>query len=164
VKLIELALSDKNGIAEFYQSYDNNEVYFVPEKYNWIDIEDYKNNKLNNSGSSSLKLGYKNNLNTISVNTKRFDDWYGENNIGQIDLVWIDVQGAEKEVLDGIGDVINNMALIWIEYGETTYEGALTRDETISYLLARGFVVVDSVSSSAQVGDLMLYNSKMYSI
>ena len=59
ITLFEIALSNENGTAEFYQSYDDSKSNFVPEKYVWIDIEDYKNNKLSNSGSSSLKAGYK---------------------------------------------------------------------------------------------------------
>jgi len=164
IKLFELALSDKNGNAEFYQSYDNSKANFVPEKYDWIDIEDYINNKLSNSGSSSLKAGYRNNLDKIVVETKRFDDWYNENNIGDIDLVWIDVQGAEKEVLDGIGNSINNIALFWIEYGEKEYDGALSREETILYMKEKGFLVVDTLSSNSEAGDLMLYNSMRYSV
>ena len=164
IKLFELALSDTNGTAEFYQSFDEGKSDFVPEKYDWIDIEDYKNNKLSNSGSSSLKSGYRNNLDKIVVNTRRFDDWYIENPIGDIDLLWIDVQGAEKEVLDGIGNAMNNVALVWIEYGEKEYQGALSREETISYMKDKGFLVVDSLSSNADAGDLMLYNSMRYSI
>jgi 2-O-methyltransferase len=161
IKLFPIALSDKNGTAEFYQSYDNNIVDFVPNKYDWIDVKDYNDNKLSNSGASSLKPGYGNNLDKIIVETKRFDDWHSENNIGDIDLVWIDVQGAEKEVLDGIGDTINNIGLIWIEYGELVhYEGAMTREETISYLNNKGFIVIDSLSSSTSTGDLLLYNSR----
>ena len=163
IKLFELALSNKNGKADFYQSYDGRDE-FVPEKYDWINIEDYRNNKLSNSGSSSLKKGYRNNLAKIVVETKRFDDWYTENNIGEIDLAWIDVQGAEKDVLEGMGNSIENIAIIWIEYGEKEYDGALTRNDTISYMEKKGFLVVDSLSSIAESGDLMLYNSKRYSI
>ena len=164
IKLFPIALSDKNGTAEFYQSYDNNIVDFVPNKYDWIDVKDYNDNKLSNSGSSSLKAGYRNNLDKIVVETKRFDDWYIENNISDIDLVWIDVQGAEKEVLDGIGDTINNIGLIWIEYGEKEYEGALSREETILYMKEKGFLIVDALSSNSESGDLMLYNSMRYSL
>jgi len=164
ITLFEIALSNENGTAEFYQSYDDSKSNFVPEKYDWIDIEDYKNNKLSNSGSSSLKAGYRNNLDKIVVDTKRFDDWHTENNIGDIDLVWIDVQGAEKEVLDGMGNAINNVAIIWVEYGETEYDGALSRTETISYMKEKGFLVVDAFSSNTETGDLMLYNSMRYSI
>lgn len=164
IKLFPIALSDKNGTAEFYQSYDNNIVDFVPNKYDWIDVKDYNDNKLSNSGSSSLKAGYRNNLDKIVVETKRFDDWYIENNISDIDLVWIDVQGAEKEVLDGIGDIINNIGLIWIEYGEKEYEGALSREETILYMKEKGFLMVDALSSNSESGDLMLYNSMRYSL
>ena len=59
---------------------------------------------------------------------------------------------------------MNNVALVWIEYGEKEYQGALSREETISYMKDKGFLVVDSLSSNTDAGDLMLYNSMRYSI
>ena len=35
------------------------------------------------------------------VNTIRFDNWISKNNINTVDFAWIDVQGAENEVIDG---------------------------------------------------------------
>ena len=91
--------------------------------------EDYVDKKLNNSGSSSLKKGYKSVLGeTITVKTQRFDSWYKENNIGEIDFCWIDVQGAEKDVFDGMGDDIKHIKYIWVEYGETGYEDGMNRN------------------------------------
>ena len=36
----------------------------------------------------------------------------------------------------------------------------MTREETISYLNNKGFIVIDSLSSSTSTGDLLLYNSR----
>lgn len=157
IKLFEVALSDSNGVANFFQSYDDTKSDFVPDKYDWIDLEDYKNNKLSNSGSSSLKEGYRNNLDKISVNTQRFDSWYAENSPGNIDLAWIDVQGAEKEVLKGFGDTISLVSHIWIEYGEKEYTGAMSRNETIKFLGEKGFDLLNmfSTPSFAPQGDLL---------
>ena len=143
--------------ASFFQSYDDTKSDSVPDKYDWIDLEDYKNNKLSNSGSSSLKEGYRNNLDKISVNTQRFDSWYTENSPGNIDLAWIDVQGAEKEVLKGFGDTINLVSHIWIEYGEKEYTGAMSRNETIKFLGEKGFDLLNmfSTPSFAPQGDLL---------
>ena len=58
VNLYKTALSDKNSTEVLYQSFDSTEINHVPDKYDWIDLEDYRNLKLNNSGSSSLKKGY----------------------------------------------------------------------------------------------------------
>jgi FkbM family methyltransferase len=156
IELFEVALSDTTGTATFYQSYQEYRERELPPKYDWIDKDLYLQEALNNSGSSSLKKGYKFVLDgSILVETKRFDEWSLENNIEQIDFAWIDVQGAEKEVLDGMGDHIRKIKLLWIEYGESQYEGALGRRETIEYLDARGFVVVEKFSSHSAAGDLL---------
>ena len=156
IKLFEIALSYEDGEAEFYQSYSDQINDGVLEKYDWISEEDYVDKKLNNSGSSSLKKGYGNVLSeTITVKTQRFDNWYKENNIGQIDFCWIDVQGAEKDVFDGMGNDIKNIKYIWVEYGETGYEDGMSRDETIRYLSEKGFGVVEAYSDYGTSGDLL---------
>ena len=112
IKLFEIALSNQTGEAEFYQSYDDKEIPDrVFDKYDWIDREEYIKKNLNNSGSSSLKKGYGNVLeDKIKVKTKRFDEWYDENLSEQlVDFCWIDVQGAEKDVFNGMGDKINKI-------------------------------------------------------
>ena len=156
IKLYELAFSDRNGRMKFYQSYTTPAETKVPEKYDWINEDDYRKHKLSNSGSSSLKRGYKNILNeTIEVDVIRFDTWAKQNNVESIDLAWIDVQGAEKDVLLGMGEEIDKINHIWIEYGEKDYEDAMSRRETINLLESKGYQVVTSISSFSETGDLM---------
>ncbi len=161
IQLFEIALSDTSGVAEFYQSYQEYDETDLPTKYDWIDQEVYLKESLNNSGSSSLKKGYKFVLNdSILVKTQRFDEWSEENEIQEVDFAWIDVQGAEKEVLDGMGESIRKIKLIWIEYGETQYVGALRRSETINYLHNKGFTPVEQFSSQGNAGDLLFLRKK----
>ncbi len=164
IKLFEIALSNNTGEADFYQSYDDKEIpERVFDKYDWIDKEDYVKKNLNNSGSSSLKKGYSNVLeDTIKVKTKRFDEWYDENLSEQIiDFCWIDVQGAEKDVFDGMGSTIEKVKHIWVEYGEMNYEDAMSRDETIRYLESKGFFLITSLSSHNNSGDLLFVNRRL---
>tara|TARA_R110000824_G_scaffold265036_1_gene453899 strand:- start:307 stop:996 length:690 start_codon:yes stop_codon:yes gene_type:complete len=156
VKLYEMALSNKKGNAKFYQSYQPYEQTNVPSKYDWIEYEDYREEKLNNSGSSSLKKGYAHTLDTpIHVQTERFEDWYSSSDLNEIDFVWIDVQGAEKDVLDGMASAISKIKFIWVEYGEKEYEDSMTREETIAYITQNGFELFETVSSNTAVGDLL---------
>jgi len=158
IKLFEIALSNQTGEAEFYQSYDDKEIPDrVFDKYDWIDRKEYVKKNLNNSGASSLKKGYGKVLdNNIKVKTKRFDEWYDENLSEQlVDFCWIDVQGAEKDVFNGMGDKINKIKHIWVEYGEMNYEDAMDRNETIRYLENKGFFLITSLSSNTNAGDLL---------
>ena len=159
VVLHQSALSNQNGKARFYKSFTENESNIVPEKYDFISLDEYQNNLLHNSGSSSIKKGYPNCFSEeYYVQTIRFDDWYNRKDIGSIDFVWIDVQGAEYEVIDGMGSTIQNISYIWIEYGEDEYEGALDREQTIILLKSKGFKLVKNLSSFGPKGDLVFKN------
>jgi FkbM family methyltransferase len=145
--LFELALSNKDGEAEFFLSHQ--ESSGVPSKYDWISPEDYNNLQLNNSGASSLKKGYQHALaSPVTVLTSRFDTWYKNNQLKEIDFAWIDVQGAEREVVEGMGDRVNLIKYIWIEYGEMFYEGAMSKNETISLLKSKGFGLIEDQNVS----------------
>tara|TARA_R110002074_G_scaffold110272_2_gene237301 strand:+ start:5060 stop:5740 length:681 start_codon:yes stop_codon:yes gene_type:complete len=156
VSFFQLALSNETGEAEFYPTYEKSNSSTIPSKYDWIREEDYLENKLNSSGGSSLKKGGNHALHfSIKVKTQRFDKWYDDSNLQDIDFVWIDVQGAEKDVFDGMGKQIKNIKYIWVEYGETTYEDAMTRDQTIEYLNAKGFILNEVLSDRGFQGDLL---------
>ncbi len=155
--LHEVALSNEEGTATFYQSYQDPGSATPPNKYDWIDPALYAEEELNNSGSSSLKKGYQfNKQQTIEVSTQRFDSWATDPGApAEIDLAWIDVQGAEKDVLDGMGTEISRIRLIWIEYGEMIYEDSMTREQTIQYFDSKGFAPVPQFSSPGAAGDLL---------
>ena len=155
VKFYEIALSSENGRMKFYQSHHPDQIK-TPEKYDWITDSDYENYRLGNSGSSSLKKGYRHLLSeSIEVEVARFDTWANQNKIDKIDLAWIDVQGAERGVLLGMGQDINKIKHIWIEYGEKDYEDAMSREQTMSLIKSKGYELIDSISSFSECGDLM---------
>ena len=161
ITLFEYALSNEEGEAEFYQSFQDYTKDSVPEKYDWISQEDYQKHKLNNSGSSSLKKGYKHTLtDTIVVKTKRFDNWIVENDLTMVDLAWIDVQGAEAIVIEGMASEIANVNFIWIEYGEMAYDGGLSRRETVALLESKGFKPLKDFHNDPTTGDLLFYNTQ----
>lgn len=144
IYLNNVAASNSNGEADFYLSYRplNGEI---PEKYRWIDSEDYIGLKINDSGSSSLKYGPNNehvrSAEKIKVKTVRLDDWIVTTNIDHIDFIWMDVQGAEGDVIDGGVNVFKMSDFVWTEYGEMTYEGALSKRATMRKFEDMGFLV-----------------------
>ena len=155
-------MSDKEGEAKFFRSYSDEKIEIVPEKYDFISLEEYVNEKLNGSGASSLKPGFPDILSKeYYVNTRRFDTWYADNQIGEIDFVWIDVQGAERDVINGMGDIIKQIKYIWMEYGETEYIDAMTRDESINLLGEKNFKLLNDLSSSETKGDLVFQNNNI---
>jgi len=51
----------------------------------------------------------------ITVEATRIDTWAKEKGIKKIDLVWIDLQGAEYEAFEGMGEYLQNIQAIYTE-------------------------------------------------
>lgn len=142
IELIEKAISIENeDEVKFYQCFKEYDKNVVPIKYSFINFNEYKSLKLNNSGSSSLMKYNKNDLhfNTTTVNTIRLDDWLFNKNINNIDFIWIDVQGAEKDVINSLGETIKKVKFIQMEYGETGYDNGMSKNETLEFMKSKGF-------------------------
>jgi 2-O-methyltransferase len=158
VMLHEYAISDNDGEADFYQGYKDTFSDKMFDKYSWIPRDRYVKEKLNGSGASSLKRGHSlvQNAEPIRVKTIRFESWANANKIDFVDFMWIDVQGAEKEVVCGLGYMVKYINYIWVEFGEISYEGGMTRKQTINRLYDLGFCVIESQSDQGKKGNLLL--------
>ncbi len=155
--LYEYALSNRDGTTTFYQSHSEVTKKTL-KKYHWIDPKEYVESKLSRSGASSFKKGI-DNVSTIQVETIKLDTWMLGQEIDFIDLWWLDVQGAEKEVLLGAVDTLSKIKYIWVEYGAKMYDGAMTRKETRKLLKKRCFKVIEKYSSqNRNNGDLLFVN------
>ena len=102
------------------------------------------------------------NLKKVKVNTIRLDTWYKSiKNLNLIDFLWIDVQGAEKEVLLGAIDVLKKVRFVQIEYGEVSYEGAMTKKDTFDFFKNNNFDLILDYSPNSPVGDFLFKNNKL---
>ena len=71
----------------------------------------------------------------VTVETKRLDTFCQENNIEHIDFIWMDTQGAERDVLSGMGDMLQNIDYVYTEfYDEEMYENCAGLEEIKSLL------------------------------
>ena len=131
-ELITKAISNKNGNSKFYQAFYKHLEEFTINKYSWIDKELIKKNKLSKAGASSLKTGHEttSTAEIINVETIRLDDWAKQNSIENVDLIWIDAQGAEKDIFEGGANILKKTRYIWTEFGATDYEGGMSWKET----------------------------------
>jgi FkbM family methyltransferase len=106
IHLIEKAVSDTNGHTSFFQI-DNEKTKTVFDG--------------GNPGASSLfrandeyeleKYVQK----EIRVETISLDTFLGQNSLKEIDLLWMDIQGAELKALQGLGKRISAVKLIHFE-------------------------------------------------
>jgi FkbM family methyltransferase len=134
ISVFNIALSDKTGELPFYE----------------VDVNSSSHP---NVGASSL-LKFKKGLNgsffnqvwnqkEITVKSMTLDDWCLENNINTIDIVWIDVQGAELDVFKGGSKILQNTKIIFTEVGlKPYYEGHSLQSDIDSFLTSIGFVEI----------------------
>lgn len=143
IKIFPLAVCDKDGFEDFYMI--NSPLLdkrSIPDKYKWIG-SDYLDLNLNDSGGSSLKYGYRNNdTKKIKVETISLDSWSKQQKVYEVDFMWIDVQGSEKEVVAGGKKILSNTKYVWIEYGEIFYDGGMNKEETIILFESIGFIPI----------------------
>lgn len=63
---------------------------------------------------------------TIRVRTMRLDTFAHAQDLGPVDLIWADVQGAEADLIRGGAEVLARTRLLYTEYNEVEmYEGQL---------------------------------------
>jgi len=72
----------------------------------------------------------------IMVNTITLDEWVENVGVKEIDFAWIDVQGAEYEVIKGGRDTFDNkLRYVYTEYSnDEQYEGQLNKGELLKML------------------------------
>lgn len=162
IQINNLALSDTEGTAEFYMSISSKKNFSKFKDFSWIDESFFTSNALSRSGASSLLKGHESLINAkkIMVSTLTLDHFCNNNSIESIDLLWIDVQGAEKLVLGGADHILKNVNYIWIEYGFVEYEGGLDRRSTI-IALSKTHKICEKFSDTTKTGNLFFINHQI---
>jgi 2-O-methyltransferase len=132
IHVYQLALSDKSGTATFHES----------ESADHPDVP---------SLSGSL-LPPKEHLRraprvvfqkTITVATTTIDAWAAENGVDRVDLLYLDIQGAELRAMKGAPRIMKTVKVIMteVEFVEA-YAGVARYQETTQWLAAQGFRMV----------------------
>lgn len=88
-------------------------------------------------------------------------DWLKQNNIDNVDLIWMDVQGAENIVLDSLKEYLNNVKIIATEVGlQELYHGSTSKNELDNKLFS--FIALDeSPESSMTEMDIVYINKNL---
>ena len=148
IEIANVALSDKKGTSTFYLS-----DQFGAD-----------------SGSSSL-LKPKDHLRVhpditfekqIEVSTINLDEWFESKNIDYIDLMWLDIQGAEPFVLKTSPVALSRTKYLYTEVSlMETYEGVIQYQDFKSFLQEAGFVVVTEDLPWVDMGNVLFRNTRL---
>jgi FkbM family methyltransferase len=153
------ALSDRQGTSVFFQSSGN------PENVEKNDGWDYGNKSSSLLKPDKLKdthkwLKFEKQLN---VKTNTIENFCRENNIGVIDYIHMDVQGAELKVLKGAGEFIRKIKAVWLEVESLSlYEGQPLKKDVELFFNRNGFAKkLDTVGDLS--GDQLYINRNYFS-
>lgn len=149
-KLIESAVSDKNGFISFYA--------IDPEKTKttWKDGNPGASSILQASGDYPVEKYVQK---KIKVKSTRMDKAMEENGLKRVDLLWMDIQGAELMALKSFGGNLRNVKIIHteVEFMEIYKNQPLFKDIKL-YLEKEGFIFDSFTVEGQYSGDAIFIN------
>ena len=134
ISFYEYAISSKNGETTFYMS-SGRESELMPEDWDYSgSIRKPKNHLKVHPWCKFEK--------TMIVKTKTLDTWCREKAINRIDFIWMDVQGAEIDVIRGGRNALKNTRYLYTEYSnKELYQGQLSLKQLLKELVEFEVVV-----------------------
>ncbi len=150
-KLFECAISNKDGVTTFYMSGGSKD-----------DGEDW-------DLSSSIKKPYKHLSNfpwctfnkKVIIPTIKLDTWAEDNKIKEIDFIWADVQGAERELIEGGIETLNEKTkFFYTEFSnEELYENQIGINKILKLL--PNFKIINKYGNNILLSNKNLTNIKL---
>jgi FkbM family methyltransferase len=97
----------------------------------------------------------------INVECKSLDSWAGENGISKVDMLWLDMQGAEQKMLMASKSIIDSVKIIHTEVSkDETYEGVKSYKMFRKYLEKLGFKIEVEAIPTGHYGGNVLFIRK----
>lgn len=134
ISVYNLALNDHTGIIDFFEVDDTGSEHNVgaSSKYQFV------------PGLNGSFFDKTWNQRKIQVQSITLDQWRTDNNVGPIDLLWMDVQGAELDVFKGAEQTLKDVKVIMTEVGtDSYYQGQSLFPEIDEYLKSQGFSMLE---------------------
>lgn len=94
---------------------------------------------------------------TTEARTITLDAWAAENNIQQIDFLWLDMQGFEFQMLQASTKILPTVKAIHTEVStRETYKGAVLYGDLKQWLGGQGFeVVTEAIPPGTDMGNVL---------
>ena len=148
VELSTLALSDKTGTATFYVSKNSGKDWgsssiLKPKDHLWF--------------HPTITFDTKINVGTINL-----DEWSASKNIDTIDLMWLDMQGAEPLVLGAAPRTLVKTKYVYTEVSVIeTYENVVQLEDFKKQMDSSGFEFVGVVDMWNDMGNVLFKNRRL---
>jgi len=99
--------------------------------------------------------------NRVEVDCIRVDDLCAQLKIDTIDLIWMDLQGAELLALQSAGTLLDKVRYIYTEVSHRPiYSGQCLFDDVDAFLTARGFRLRTKIDRSRWQQDIIYENTR----
>ena len=154
-KLIEKAVTDKNGTLYFYPVDQDKS-----EKTNWSDGNPGASSilKISNKYPDEKLVQYR-----ITVPTIKLSSFIKIEKIKYIDLLFMDIQGAELLVLKGLEESINKVKIINTEVSFLEmYEKQPLFKDIKKFLNDKGFALYSVSCFAGPFADMVFINKKLF--
>jgi FkbM family methyltransferase len=144
IKVEQLAISEENGKLNFFITHGNVGASSLLEPINvpFASTQDFTK---------------------ITVDSVRLDKWLENNQINNVDIMWLDTQGVELSALKSMGNKIKNVKFIHCEASELPYyKGHLLKKELSNFLLDLDFDLkfINDNYHPFKEGDIIATNKK----
>lgn len=149
--LIEGAVCDYDGYITFYP------INQSKTRTTWIDGNPGASSIFKSNGNYTIETYVQDEIITQCHRLDTIMDNYG---IVNVDIIWMDLQGAELLALKGLGDHLENVKYIntKVSYKEM-YTGQVMFDELNNYILSKGFDIKNTLSYEGWQEDV-IYEKK----
>ncbi len=89
---------------------------------------------------------------------KKLSDWAAKEQISRLDLLWLDMQGYEVYALEGAGNLLEEVSVIYTELCKNElYSGLITEDSYIEFLAGLGFELIE-IKGNGEVSEGIFLN------
>lgn len=145
IRVEQLAISNTNGTLDFYVTHGN-------------------------VGASSLlkpmnvPFASTQAFTKISVPSVKLGEWLDANNIGVVDVMWLDTQGVELDALKSMGEKLKQVKFIHCEASELPYyEGHLLKTDLVNFLEENSFelIFINEAYHPFNEGDIIATNKNI---
>lgn len=143
IKYFNLGLADKTGEVEIYISNPEDSGFDLALSSSLLKPKEHLN--------IHSHIGFDNKEVIKVVN---LDEWAQKNKIKNIDIMWLDLQGAEHMVLKSAPNILKTVKILFTEVShKQMYENALLYPEFKKWLEEQGFSLYKLFDEDAGMGD-----------
>jgi len=141
VHLIEAAVGADSGFVMFNQSSGAEHI----DPLGWDHSGSIRKPKTHLDAFPGVKFEKQ-----IPVPLIKLDDWTKENQIGEIDFIWADVQGAESDLILGAKETLRQTHFFYTEFNDDEqYEGQINFQTLNALMKNLGFVLLHKFDNDA---------------